>query len=63
MSHCPQWGSDWKAREESATSSVVCSWWDVVLILGKRGAADEAGRVSTTVAATSRSSEVVGGVG
>ena len=23
MSHCPQWGSDWKVREGSVTSSMV----------------------------------------
>ena len=25
MSHCPQWGSDWKVREESATSLMKCT--------------------------------------
>ena len=35
MSHCLQWGSDWKAREGSDTSLVVCSRWKVIFIRGR----------------------------
>ena len=62
MSHCPQWGSDWKVREGSATSSMVSGWWDVILCLGRLRAADEAVG-ETTAAAASMSNEVVEGAG